>query len=647
MTEPKIAPYGSWKSPITTDLIVAETIMLGQPGFDGEDIYWLELRPSEGGRMVVVQRQPDGQTADRTPQGFNARTRVHEYGGGSYCVDGGKVYFSNFADQRIYRIDPEGEPVPLTPASDLRYADGCFDRKQDRLLIVREDHTGDDEAINSIVSLDLRGDVDPEMNGGHTLVSGNDFYSNPRLSPDGARLAWLTWSHPNMPWDGTELWVADMRPDGSLEPAQLVAGGRNESIFQPEWSPDGTIYFISDRSGWWNLYRWMDGSVESICPLEAEFGRPQWIFGLSTYGFESPTSLICTYQLSGQSYLARLDTETGKLAIIDIPYSDILSVNVNTGRALVRAASETQPTSLLLVDLDSGESTILRTAFKVSVDPAYFSSPRSITFPTETGFNAYAYHYPPVNPDFSPPPGEKPPLLVMSHGGPTAATSSNLDYEIQYWTSRGFAVLDVNYGGSTGFGRLYRQRLNGNWGVVDVDDCANGALFMAESGFADGNRLAITGGSAGGYTTLCALAFKDVFKAGGCYFGIGDLETFVHDTHKFESRYLDSLVGPYPERKDLYYERSAINYLDQFNCPVIFFQGLEDKIVPPNQSESMFAALKEKGIPTAYLPFEGEQHGFRKAQNIKRALESEFYFYSRVFDFKPADEIEPMHIENL
>ena len=640
---PTIAPYGSWKSPITSDLIVAETVGLGGTAFDGDDLYWTELRPKEGGRIAIVRRTPDGKTRDVTPMPFNARTRVHEYGGRAYAAAEGTVYFSNFADQRLYRQDPGAEPRPITPETDLRYADYIVDRRRNLLFCVREDHTAPGEAVNTLAIIKCDGDE----HGGEVIVSGNNFYSSPRLSPDGNKLAWLTWNHPNMPWDGTELWVGEVNPDGSLGRTERVAGGLAESIFQPEWSPDGLLYFVSDRTGWWNLYRWREGRVEPLCPLEAEFGQPQWVFSMSTYAFESAGRIICAYAQRGGAHLARLDAATLELEDIETPYTDIGGVRAAPGRVLFTAGSPTETWSIVLLDLAARTTDVLRRSSQVKVDPGYLSSPQEIQFPTEGSLAAYAFYYLPRNQDFVAPAGEKPPLIVMSHGGPTGATSSVFSPGIQYWTSRGFAVLDVNYGGSTGYGRAYRQRLNGNWGVVDVDDCVNGARYLVERGAVDGERLAITGGSAGGYTTLCAITFRNVFKAGASHFGIGDLEAFAKDTHKFESRYLDNLVGPYPARRDLYVERSPIHYTHKLACALILFQGLEDKIVPPNQAQMMYEAVRAKELPVAYLAFEGEQHGFRKAENIKRTLDAELYFYSRVFKFQLADPVEPVKIENL
>ncbi|CAG0977725.1 MAG: S9 family peptidase [Candidatus Methanoperedens sp.] len=643
MTGQKVAPYGSWKSPITSDLVASGTIRVEQIVLEGENIYWIEMRPAEGGRYVVVQRSPEGQIADITPSTFNARTRVHEYGGGAFAVNHGKVYFSNFTDQRIYCRDQGGLPRPITIEGKRRYADIVVDRHRDRLICVCEDHTdARREAINSLISIDLHGNEKEK-----TLVSGNDFYSSPRLSPDGSRLAWLTWNHPNMPWDGTELWVGEIKTEGTLGHIERVAGGVSESVFQPEWSPDGILHFISDRTGWWNLYRWRKGHIEPISRMEVEFGAPQWFFGMSTYAFSSSDNIICTYNEKGTWKLASLDTVTQKLQPIKTPYTDITYLRAKHGQVVFVAGSPTETTSIVQLDLHSGRMKVLRRSTDTVIDTGYLSIPRALEFPTEHGLTAHAFFYPQKNQDYIAPPGERPPLLVISHGGPTSSVSNKLDLMIQYWTSRGFAVLNVNYGGSTGYGRPYRSRLNGQWGVVDVDDCINGAKHLVELGEVDASRLIIRGASAGGYTTLCALTFRDVFKAGADYYGVSDLEAMRKETHKFESQYLDRLIGPYPESRDLYKNRSPINFVENLFCPVIFFQGLEDKVVPHDQTEKMFNALSRKGLPVSYLLFEGEQHGIRRSENIKRALDAELYFYSKVFSFRLADQIEPVLIQNI
>jgi dipeptidyl aminopeptidase/acylaminoacyl peptidase len=665
MVERKVAPYGSWKSPITSDLIVQGSVGLTAPALDGADVYWIEVRPKDDGRSVVVRADADARR-DLIPSPFNARTRVHEYGGGDYLIDHGTLYFANFADQRLYRVAPtDAAPQPLTPESGtrLRFSDMTVDEKRRRLIAVREDHTADDhEPANTIVAVPLDGDA--EENGGEVLASGYDFYSSPRVSPDGRFLAWLAWRHPNMPWDGTELWVGEFDHQGNLARTRRIAGGADESIFQPEWSPAGVLYFVSDRSGWWNLYRAKlddkltgeiaDGvrdeiEIEPLCPMLAEFGDPQWVFGMATYAFVAPEQIACTWRERGVSRFGVLDTATKSLRRVETPFEDITYVraSVATGRTVFRAGSPVNGSAIVEIDLASGAIKTLRRSNDLIIDEGYLSAAQAVEFPTENGMTAHAFYYAPRNRDFVAPEGERPPLLVKSHGGPTSAAVTTLNLSIQYWTSRGFGVLDVNYGGSTGYGRAYRERLNGTWGLTDVDDCVNGARYLIERGLADADRCVIDGGSAGGYTTLAALTFRQQFKAGASHYGVSDLGALVRDTHKFESRYLDGLVAPYPAREDVYRERSPINFTDQLSCPVIFFQGLEDKVVPPNQAEMMVEALRKKGLPVAYVPFAGEQHGFRRAENIKRALDGELYFYSRVFGFELADEVEPVPIENL
>lgn len=640
MPAQSIARYGEWQSPISSDLIVAGTVGLGQVCLDGDRVYWSESRPTEAGRNVIVACSPDGATEEINPAPFNARTRVHEYGGGAYHVAKGTVYFSNFADQRIYQVEPSAAPRPLTDEGKFRYTNILLDERRDRLIAIREDHSIDgQEAVNTLVAIDLAGKQT-------VLAEGHDFFSTPSLNADGSKISWLTWDHPRMPWDGTEAWVADIQADGHLANITQVAGGPEESIFQPQWGPDGKLYFVSDRTDWWNLYRWDGQQIEAICPQAAEFGLPQWVFDMSTYGFADDRTLLCSYT-EEVGKLATIDLETLELTELQIPYSSISGLQVQDGIAAFVGGSALKPSAVVRLNLATGDITELRRATDLEIDPGYMSQPKVIEFPTENGLTAYGLYYAPNNKDFSAPEHERPPLLVKSHGGPTASASGDFNLKIQYWTSRGFAFLDVDYGGSTGYGRAYRQRLNGNWGIVDVQDCVNGAQYLVDQGLVDGDRLVIAGGSAGGYTTLCALTFYDVFKAGASYYGVSDLEVLATDTHKFESRYMDSMIGPYPEAKQVYFERSPINFVDKLSCPVIFFQGDEDKVVPPNQAEMMVEMLKQKGLPVAYVLYEGEQHGFRKAENIKRTLDGEFYFYSQVFGFTPADAIEPVEINNL
>jgi dipeptidyl aminopeptidase/acylaminoacyl peptidase len=643
MTQSRTAPYGSWKSPLTAERAVSAGIALGDCSFDGELALWRESRPTEKGRNVVVQRARDGSTADLNAAPLNARTRVHEYGGRSYVMAEGVLFFSHFADQRLYRTDPGQAARAITPEGALRYADCAVDGRRGWLWCVREDHRSSGEPLNCIVVVDSQRDDA----GGRIVASGQDFYAAPRLSPDGTQLAWLSWNHPDMPWDGSELWLATLRADGSLHDGRCIAGSRGEALQQPLWSPDGELYFISDRSGWWNLYRWRASVAQPLCPMHAEFGQPMWNFGLSTYAFESAQRLVCSYSRNALSQLACLDTASLQLRDIATPFSSIGSLAAAAGQVMFIGASATQAASVCLLDLDSGQTQVLRQGSTLPVDVDTTSVAQAIEFPTSDGLSAHGFFYPPKSRDFAGPPGDKPPLLVLSHGGPTNMALNAYKAGVQYWTSRGFAVLDVNYGGSSGFGRAYRQRLDGAWGVVDVDDCVNAAKFLVQRGDVDGRRLVIRGGSAGGFTTLCALAFRRVFSCGASHYGVGDLEALASDTHKFEARYLDRLVGPYPEARALYRARSPIHHVDKLSCPLILFQGSEDAVVPPEQSRRMHAAVKAKGVPVAYLEFEGEQHGFRDVKNIVRALEAEAYFYSRVFGFELADGVEPVLIDNL
>jgi dipeptidyl aminopeptidase/acylaminoacyl peptidase len=663
LPEVTVAPYGSWKSPISAEMLVAKSVRLGDLSIDGDAIYWSESRPEEGGRSAIVRRTADGKIEDVLPAPFSARTTANEYGGGAFLAAGGVVYFSNYADQRIWRVKPGEAPQPLTPEGKLRFADYVLDAVRNRLVGVCEDHTaGDAEPPNRIVAVDLgTGKVT-------TLVEGADFYSTPCVSPEGKQLAWLAWNHPNMPWDDTMLYVAPIGADGSLGKSRLVAGGKDESVFQPAWSPDGTLTFVSDRSNWWNLYADRDGEAVAVLAMEAEFGSPQWVFGTVTYGFLADGRIVARYTQDGAWRLAVIEppvggTQTGKYQELALPYSSVSSLAVGRERVAAMVSSPTEAESVVEIDPASGAVTVLRRSSPIKAEAGYTSVPEAIEFPTKfagtvfagkgdakesaAGWTAHAFYYPPTNCDFAGPTGEKPPLVVMIHGGPTAATGASFRVPIQYWTSRGFAVCDVNYGGSTGYGREYRNRLRENWGVVDVADAEAAATYLVDEGKVDREKLLIRGGSAGGYTTLACLAFGDVFRGGASLYGVSDLSLLAEDTHKFESRYLDQLVGPYPAEKERYRARSPIEHLDGFSEPVILLQGLEDKIVPPNQAELILKSLKERGIPVAYVPFEGEQHGFRKAENIVRAQEAELYFYSQILGFPLADAIAPVEIFNL
>ncbi|KAH6834538.1 alpha/beta-Hydrolases superfamily protein [Perilla frutescens var. hirtella] len=662
------APYGSWKSPITADIVSGSAKRLG--GFATDSLgrlYCLESRPAESGRNVLV-RQADREKVkptDITPKDFAVRTVAQEYGGGAFTISGDSVIFSNYKDQRLYQqsiSSKDSVPVPLTPDYNgplVCYADGVFDFRFNRYLTVREDRRESSiNPITTIVSVDLCGNdiKEPKI-----LVEGDDFYAFPRIDHKGERVAWIEWSHPNMPWDKSELWVGYLSENGDINNRICVAGGDSsivESPTEPKWSPEGELFFISDRkSGFWNIYRWVE-SVNEVLPvynLNAEFTKPLWVFGLNSYDFlqtsDHKNLISCSYRMNGRSYLGIVDVMHSKISLLDIPFTDIDNITSGLDCLYVEGASAIHPLSIAKVILDDEKSKAVD--FKIIwsssyISPStrsYISTPELIEFPTEVpGQSAYAYFYPPTNPLFQATQEEKPPLLLKSHGGPTAETRGILNLSIQYWTSRGWAFVDVNYGGSTGYGREYRDRLLGRWGITDVNDCCSCAKFLVDSGKVDGERLCITGGSAGGYTTLAALAFRDTFKAGASLYGVADLKSLKADTHKFESHYIDNLVGD----DHAYFERSPINFVDKFSCPIILFQGLEDKVVLPDQSRKIYHALKDKGLPVALVEYEGEQHGFRKAENIKFTLEQQMVFFARlVGNHTVADDITPIKVDNL
>ena len=642
-------PFGAWGSPISAEMVSVGGVALSAPWLEDGSVYWRESRPAEGGRSVLMQAAPFSEPVEVTPRGFNVRTTVHEYGGGAYLIHRGTAFFSNYADQRLYRRDVGTDPVPITPESGGRdrYADGRVTPDGRRLVCVRERHPDPDDpsgVTNELVAMPPDGSAEPAV-----IRSGRDFYSTPRVSPDGSMLSWLEWDLPWMPWDGCEVFVGELSDDGSLEHVRQVAGrAGEESIFQPAWSPAGDLHFVSDRTGWWNLYRERDGEARALHPAEAEFGWPQWLLGMGAYGFLGDGRIACLWERDGVQHLAILDPETGELIDLDLPYSAMWpDLDVEGDRVAFVGGGPSIPDHVVLLDVTARSVDVLRSSSSVDVDETFFSVPRQIEFPTEDGATAFAHFYPPRNRDATGPPGERPPLIVKSHGGPTAEAIPSFDLETQFWTSRGFALVDVNYGGSTGFGRAYRQRLNGNWGIVDTADCINAARWLGAQGEVDGDRLLITGGSAGGYTTLCALTMHEGFAAGTSYFGLADLEAFVGGgTHKFESRYLFSLVGPYPEAAEKYRSRSPIHSTDGISCPMLLLQGSEDRVVPPAQAEIMVEALKEKGLPYAYVLFEGEQHGFRKAESTRSALEAELSFYAQVLGFE-RDDVPTLRIENL
>jgi dipeptidyl aminopeptidase/acylaminoacyl peptidase len=667
---PTIAPFGAWPSTISAARVAAgstplSALLLG--GTDGSDIFWLAGRAAEAGRNTLL-RYHGATTEELTAAPLNVRSRVHEYGGGAYVVEGEMVYFTHFKDNCVYSVLPGAAPVAITQPGKQRFADFAVDRARNRLIAVRELH-GDDahaQPTNTICAISLGstardgdgdgvgvgvgagagvgvgtgdGAVGAASLGAETvLVQGADFYSSPRLSPDGRSLAWLSWDHPRMPWQGTTLWLADFNDDGTLSAPTRIAGGAEESICQPEWSPDNLLHFVSDRSGWWNLYRLCTDRqrIEGLCPMEAEFAAPHWTFGNSMYGFRSASEIICTYIDKGVSRLARLLPGSGKLEAIANPYEEIRELRVGPGYIAMLAGGPTIPMELARIDFTEEGVEILAQSIEDLPEEANLSVPTSISYASANGRTAHAFYYPPRNQDVQAPAGSKPPVIVIGHGGPTGMTVNTLNLKTQYWTSRGFGVLDVNYGGSTGFGRAYRDLLKGQWGIVDVEDCVEGAKALVARGLADGERLIIRGSSAGGLTTLCALTFHDVFKAGGSYYGVSDLKGLDQDSHKFESHYNEYLIAPKAQADAVYAERSPINHTDKLSRPMIFFQGIDDKVVPPQQSQMMVDALKKRGIPVEYVELEGEGHGFRKAENIIRTLEAELDFYQRIFGLNNA-----------
>jgi dipeptidyl aminopeptidase/acylaminoacyl peptidase len=636
--ESKTAPYGSWKSPITSDLIVGASIGLSEVRIDGGVVYWLEQRPQEQGREVVVRSDGYNSHQEIIPQTLNVRSRVHEYGGGAWTLSSGTAYFSDFSNGRLYRTCESSGAIPITPmpaqpGREWRFADGVVDRERNFWIGVREDHTSDGEPINALVAINLMGPEEP----GRILVGGHDFFSSPRLSPDGRRLVWLAWDHPNMPWNGTALFMAVLDENGMpTEPARCIAGGTDESICQPEWTLDGgSIIFVSDRSGWWNLYRYdlKTGATRPLAAKAAEFAQAQWFFGMSTYAFAGPERIVCTYSENGVGHLATIDLVDGAVTSLASPFTDISSLRAENDTIVFCGGAPKIPACIVSLDISSGHYRILRKTTDVFDRDegrmvGYISEAQPIRYSTTGGQTAFGLFYSPLNQDHAAPAGDRPPLLVKCHGGPTASASGALALATQYWTSRGIAVLDVNYGGSTGFGREYRNRLNLNWGVVDVADCINGAKFLVQMGVVDANRIVITGGSAGGFTALTALVLSDFFKGGASHYGVSDVAALALSTHKFESHYLDWLIGPYPHEEARYRERSPVLHADRLRTPVIFFQGDEDVVVPPAQTEMMVEALRRQGKPVGYLLFAGEQHGFRNGTNIQRSLDAELYFYA-------------------
>lgn len=636
----QIRPYGGWESPISGKSLVQNSLRLGQIQVDGDSIFWAEGRPTEKGRTALMTWS-NSKTREITDSITDVRTRAHEYGGGAFMCAAGRQFIVNNSDQQVYEISESGPLRKLTNKPDHRFADMTLDTSRGLIYCVGEDHSNPANVENCLVSFNLEGED-------FTVVAqGHDFFSNPQLSPDATQLLYLTWDHPQMPWDGTQLHLSELDGSGAVIHNTVIAGGDKESIFQPLWDPNGSIYFVSDREGWWNIYQYLDGRVSCVLKMEAEFGLPQWVFGMSRYTVLSSGDVVATYSDHTGSHIVRIDTRSGSATPIKTKYTHIDQVQGAGNIIAFLGYSDSHPEEVVAMKLDGSDPLTLRTAAETDLTDDFISRAKSIAFETGPGEESFAWYYPPRNPAFEAPKGDLPPLIVLSHGGPTANSSNGFNMAIQYWTSRGFAIVDVNYSGSTGYGRKYRERLKGEWGIRDVHDCSKAAQYLSASGLADQNKLIIKGGSAGGYTTLAALTFWDVFKAGASYYGVGDLTSLAEDTHKFESHYMDSLVGPYPEAKQRYLERSPLNYAHKLDCPVIFLQGADDKVVPPNQAESMVTALKQNGIPVAYLLFEGEAHGFRQASTVIKAIESEYYFYAKVFDIEVGESLEPVEIFNL
>jgi dipeptidyl aminopeptidase/acylaminoacyl peptidase len=636
-----IAPYGSWESTISVDQLIASSVGLSAVQIDGRHVYWLESRAAEGGRTGLWRRLiAGGEPVEVTPAPAYVRDRVHEFGGGEYHVSAGAVVYSEFSDDRLYSVRGAAEPQPITPEGAFRFGDIRVHPDRGLVLAVREDHSGSGEPVNTIVALDLDG---PNPDGGAVLCAGADFYSTPELSASG-RLAWTQWNHPNMPWDSTTIMVGYLSGSRIIN-SQPVAGGPSESALQPRWLDDNLI-FASDRSNWWNLYLWNEEGLRPLCAAEAEFCEPQWVLGQRPYTMIDDDHLLCSINRSGEQYIVELRISDGGLQQLTSSGTAATSLDVAGRSAAAVLNSPDRPPVLALLDLDQGNWTVVKSSSAMIMDPASISTARPVSWTGEHGA-VYGFFYPPRNARFSAPANTLPPLLTLSHGGPTGFAGADFKITYQFWTSRGFAILDVNYSGSAGFGRAYRDRLKGCWGVLDVRDCIAGGVSMGTQRLADPARLAIRGASAGGFTTLAALMATDRFAAGISLFGVADLEGLATDTHKFEARYLDSLIGPYPKDRASYVERSPIHHLDRLSAPILLLQGTDDKVVLPKQAEMLAEGAHQKQLPVAMIMFEGEGHGFRKAETIKAATEAQMYFLGRILGFEPADRVPPIPIENL
>lgn len=611
-------------------MVAGKLLRLAQPELHDGAAWWLETRPQEQGRTVLVRWTPGNGCEDMTPAPYSVQSKVHEYGGGAFAVHGETAWFVNKHDQRVYAIRADGVRALTAAEPSHRFADLVPDSGRNRLLCVTEIiDKANKEPRTVLAAIDtVGGRID-------ILREGADFYSSPRVSPGNGRLAWLEWNHPDMPWDATRLFVAELDANGRPVDAECIAGGDAESVLQPLWRDDDEILFVSDRSNWWNLYAWKHGETRRLLEREAEFALPHWVFGMRTFGLRDADTLACAFTRDGKWSVGELDLASGQWREPDLPFTHVDHVHAADNAIVLLAASTQRPSTIALLEANN-VPVMLRTAAEVPLAAGFLAAPEPVDFPSSNGDTAYGLYYPPANDAFRGEPGTAPPLLVKVHGGPTAATSSALDLKIRFWTSRGFAVLDVNYRGSTGYGRRYREKLRGGWGIVDVADCIHGAKALAARGLADPERLLISGSSAGGFTVLAALTFHRVFAGGASYYGVADLAGAMRDTGKFESRYGDRLVGPLPETAATWRERSPLFHAEQLTRPVIFFQGLEDTVVPPDQSERMFEAARANGVTTEYFPFPGEGHGFREAGTIETALNAEYAFYCKVLGLDPA-----------
>lgn len=638
---PQVSPYGTWISPITAADVAKGGVHLGWPGFAstprGEEIWWEEGRPTAGGRAALVAEAADGTHRDVLNPDWNLRSRIHEYGARPWVyVPGAGVVFTFWDDQRLYVHDETGDPRPLTvaPTDNIRHMYGEPVVAPDGLSViaVRETHRGSD-IDRAIVRVPLDGSASENDEAVAVLASGHRFFAFPRPSADGAHLAYTAWDHPQMPWDGALLYVADL--DGSVASNhRVLAGSTTESLMQPEWADDTHVYAVSDRSGWWNIYRFGidDGSVTAVAPRDEEFSTPLWLLGFTTYGVLGDGRIAAIHGV-GEQRLSVIDPATGSSHELAAGHSFVEMLQVSGSRILTIAGSLTAEPAVVVIDANSGSLTIVKSAADEEPDPRFFSEAYAFTVAGPDG-DVHAWVYPPRNPNFVASEGERPPFIALVHGGPTACSVPVMEAETAYFTSRGIGVVDINYGGSSGYGRAYRERLREKWGIVDVVDSVAIVQGLVDAGKADAARLGIRGGSAGGWTTLASLVTSKVFSAGAASYPVTDLLPFATDTHDFEARYLDGLIGPLPQTRDRYVERSPLTHLGNLSVPVLLLQGDDDKVVPPSQPAAVAAELARKGIPHKYILFAGEQHGFRMAENIITALESELAFFGKVFGFE-------------